>query len=71
MTTHQRAAPTWRKSSYSTSNGSCVEIAALGASVAVRNSNHPDAGTLYFGRAQFAAWLEACKAGDLDDLTRS
>jgi hypothetical protein len=34
----------WRKSSYSGSNGgTCVEVAAVGPAVAVRDSKHPTA----------------------------
>lgn len=59
---------TWRKSSFSP-DSSCVELADAGRAVAVRNSNHPDAGTLRLPRTALAGWLDAVKAGDLDDLT--
>ena len=37
----------WRKSSYSDSYGSnCVELAGLGAAIAVRDSKNPDGGFL-------------------------
>jgi Domain of unknown function (DUF397) len=36
--------------------------------VAGRNSNHPDAGTVLFTRAEIAAWLKGVKAGEFDDL---
>ena len=59
----------WRKSSYSTGSGACVELARHPAgAVHVRNSNHPDAGTLTVVPTQLAAWLAGCRAGDLDDL---
>jgi hypothetical protein len=58
----------WRKSSYSGSNGSCVEVADLGEHVAVRNSNHPDAGTLTFPTSVMRAFIDTCKSGQLDDL---
>ncbi|MEU1963047.1 DUF397 domain-containing protein [Nocardia sp. NPDC019304] len=57
----------WRKSSF-TSPETCVEVAAIPGGVLVRNSNAPEAGTLEFTRAEFAAWLEGCKAGEFDDL---
>lgn len=60
--------PLWRKSSHS-NNGSCVEVAETAAGVLVRNSNRPDAGTIAFTRAEMAAWIEGCKAGEFDDLT--
>lgn len=60
--------PTRRTSSYS-DNGTCVEVAQDGEQVAVRNSQHPEAGTLRFTRAELAAWVAGCKAGEFDDLT--
>ena len=59
----------WRKSSFSASNSTCVEVAATVGGVLVRNSNHPDAGTLPFDRAAMVAFVDACRAGELDDLT--
>lgn len=57
----------WRKSSYSGNNGTCVEVAVLpDGRVAVRNSNHPDAGTLLLGRDEMRAWLDGIKAGEFD-----
>ena len=38
-------------------------------SVLVRNSNHPDAGTLALTTTETAAWLAGCQAGEMDDLT--
>ncbi|MEC3982785.1 DUF397 domain-containing protein [Amycolatopsis sp. H20-H5] len=63
----------WRKSSYSNDGGStgdnCVEAAALpDGRIAIRNSNHPDAGVTYFTRAEMSAWLQGIKAGEFDDL---
>jgi hypothetical protein len=58
----------WRKSSYSP-NTNCVELAELpDGTIAIRNSNHPDAGTLTFPRPAIAAWITAAKSGHLDDL---
>jgi Domain of unknown function (DUF397) len=60
----------WRMSSFS--NGSdddatCVEVAALtDGRIAVRNSNHPDAGVVYFTRAEMDAWIKGVKAGEFD-----
>ncbi|MGI5323227.1 DUF397 domain-containing protein [Actinomadura nitritigenes] len=43
--------PSWRKSSYSSSNGgNCVELADLGAVVGVRDSKDPGAGHLSVSR---------------------
>jgi hypothetical protein len=59
----------WRISSYSTANGTCVEVGALlDGRIAVRNSNQPDAGITLFSRAEMAAWIDGVKAGEFDDL---
>jgi hypothetical protein len=60
--------PRWRKSSFSGDQGNCVEVAHIGDGVAVRNSNRPDAGTVHFTRAEVAAWIAGCRAGEFDDL---
>jgi hypothetical protein len=36
--------------------------------MAVRNSNHPEAGAVFFTRAEMAAWIQGVKAGEFDDL---
>nr|WP_228045995.1 DUF397 domain-containing protein [Saccharopolyspora sp. HNM0983] len=60
---------TWRKSSFSNDQGQCVEVAPLAdGSIAVRNSNRPDAGVVLFTGAEMAAWIEGCRAGEFDDL---
>jgi hypothetical protein len=58
----------WRKSTYSTSAETCVEVAATVGHVLVRNSNHPDRGTLTVDPAAMAGWVQQVKAGGLDDL---
>ena len=59
----------WRKSTASTQNGECVELAALpDGAVAVRDSKHPDGAILTFTRAEFRAWLDGARAGEFDDL---
>jgi len=60
----------WRKSTFSGSNGECVEVAELAdGAIAVRNSNNPGAGMVLFTRAEMAAWVKGCQAGEFDDLT--
>jgi hypothetical protein len=57
----------WRMSSFSGNNGTCVEIASLAhGRVAVRNSNNPSAGTIYFNQAEMRAYVESVKAGQSD-----
>jgi hypothetical protein len=63
----------WRKSSFSggggQGGGNCVEVAPQkGGRIAMRNSNHPEAGVVFFTRAEIAAWINGCKAGEFDDL---
>lgn len=57
----------WRKSTF-TLNGDCVTVGKLGDRIAVRNSNDPDGGTLFFTRSEIAAWIAGVKAGEFDDL---
>jgi hypothetical protein len=60
----------WRISSVSGNNGTCVQLAALSdGRIAVRNSTHPDDGTILFTRAEMSVWLHGVKAGEFDDLT--
>ena len=58
----------WRKSTFSGTSSECVELAADGHGVLLRNSNHPDAGTLAVASDAMAAWVAGTAAGDLDDL---
>ena len=59
----------WRTSSFS-DRGNCVAVAHLDdGRVGVRNSNHPEAGTLAFPRAAVGSWIDAIKAGELDELS--
>lgn len=56
----------WRKSSYSTGGGNCIEVATLAdGRIAIRDSKNPASGLLVVPRAGMTAWLAAIKAGDL------
>ena len=68
MTTHPYHNLAWRKSSFSGTSGTCVEIANTGDGVVVRNSNHVELGTLPFTRAELTAFIAGCKAGEFDDI---
>lgn len=65
----------WRMSSFcggsgAGNGGGCVEMGALPDDrIAVRNSNDPDAGAVFFTRAEMHAWIQGVKANEFDDLT--
>lgn len=54
----------WRKSSYST-GGNCVEISE---GMRIRNSQHPERGTLSLNSTAMAHWIAGIKRGEFDDL---
>ncbi|GAA2279940.1 DUF397 domain-containing protein [Actinomadura sp. NPDC048955] len=56
----------WRKSSASGGESQCVEVAASGPSVLVRDSRNPSAGFLALAPAQWQALLNTIQNGDLD-----
>lgn len=58
----------WRTSTYSANGGTCVAVADIGGQVAVRNSQHPDRGTLQLDPDAMAAFVASCRAGEMDDL---
>ena len=52
----------WRKSTYSFSNGNCVEVAGTGTMIAVRDSQDQDGPQLAFAPEQWAAFAAVVKA---------
>jgi hypothetical protein len=58
----------WVKSSFSSANGNCVELATLpgDAGVAVRNSRDPHGPALIYTRAEIEAFVRGAAAGDFD-----
>jgi hypothetical protein len=68
MTPSHTTPETWRKSSYSTAQANCVELAETPNGVFLRDSKHPGGGALTFSRAELAAFIAACRAGELDQL---
>ncbi|MFC8716768.1 DUF397 domain-containing protein [Kitasatospora sp. NPDC057198] len=55
----------WRKSSYSSGNGQCVEAAFLSDDVATRDSKDPTGPVLVFPAASWAAFVTAVQADEL------
>ena len=56
-------AVTWRKSSYSGSNGgNCIEVAAAAGTVAVRDSKNPHGPVLAFGPRSWRRFTGQVKA---------
>lgn len=49
----------WRKSSYSTGTGNCVELALMAEDVLLRDTKSPESGTLAGSRG---AWQELARA---------
>jgi hypothetical protein len=53
----------WRKATYSSGNGgNCIEVAAAGRAVAVRDSKDPDGPRLAFGAQAWKAFAAKVKS---------
>ncbi len=57
----------WQKSSYSGNQANCVEIAADGEAIRIRESDDP-ANVVTTSRSKLAAWIKGVKAGEFDHL---
>ncbi|MER7669343.1 DUF397 domain-containing protein [Kitasatospora sp. NPDC096128] len=58
----------WQKSSFSSDQANCVEIASAGELVYIRESDDP-ATVVTTTRAKLHAWINGAKAGEFDHLT--
>jgi hypothetical protein len=57
----------WFKSSYSSANGQCTEVALLpSGGMAVRDSKHPDGPVLRFGVKEWRTFLAGAKADEFN-----
>lgn len=59
----------WVKAARSTTNGACVEMRQHAAAIEVRDTKqHGNGPTLRVTPSVFAAWIDAAKNGELDQL---
>jgi Domain of unknown function (DUF397) len=49
--------------------GSCVQVARVDDSVALRNSKDPDGPVLLYSSEEWRAFIDGTKVGEFDDLT--
>ncbi len=64
--TAQLRHPAWRKSSYSSSQSNCVEVALGGPAIGVRDSKDPDGPVLAVPSGRWSAFLRDVAASDFD-----
>lgn len=56
----------WRKSTYSSNQGACIEVADLDDSRTVRDSKNPTGPALRFTATEWAVFTAGVKSGDFD-----
>jgi Domain of unknown function (DUF397) len=60
------APATWRKSTYSNTQGACTEVARLDDGCAVRDSKDRTGPALRFTASEWAAFTAGVRAGEFD-----
>jgi hypothetical protein len=60
--------PNWIKARASLGAGACVEVAAIGERIALRDSKNPDTPPLYYTKAEIRAFLDGARNGEFDHL---
>lgn len=68
MTENMPSGPRWLRASRSLSKGACIELAATGSGIAIRDSKNPSGAVLSFTRQEFEAFLDGAKKGEFDHL---
>lgn len=63
MTSVDLSRASWKKSTRSSGNGQCVEVADLADAVALRDSKDPTGPTLVFRREDWTSFLAGAKYG--------
>ncbi|HLX50016.1 MAG TPA: DUF397 domain-containing protein [Streptosporangiaceae bacterium] len=66
MTEHDLSRAVWRKSSFSSQDGNCVEAASLTGIAAVRDSKDPHGPVLAVAPAEWQDFIADVKAGRHD-----
>jgi hypothetical protein len=59
----------WIKARSSVGSGACVELAAAGDMIALRNSRDPGV-VLHYTKAEIAAFIEAARHGEFDHFVK-
>ena len=66
MATMDLTRAAWFKSTRSSGNGNCVEVAVVDDTVAVRDTKNREGGMLVFSAAEWSAFLSGAKNGEFD-----